>query len=135
MKMKRILQLVAVLAISLLTVQPIIAGCLPGNAMRCAPGCSMNATDMGSMSGMDPDCLRSQGDQLGKCSAGCCLQTAAQSVTALAAPDWQSQVVSVSAMTRAVVAFTPNKLVTVRAVFTAPAQSPPRYILNQAFRI
>jgi hypothetical protein len=127
--MKRIAQCVAVLAIALLMVQPVLAGsnCILGAAAACVEGCPM--------AGMGADCPMQSPMLSSGCPMDCCGHAVMQATEPVAAADRARVAVQVSALTGRpeILAAAADDL---RAGMEArDASPPPIYILNRVFRI
>jgi hypothetical protein len=129
--MKRIAQFVAVLGIALVAVQPVLASlpCVVSSGGVCISGCPMATIEMG------PDCSMQGPMAESSCPQNCCDHNAFQATAPLAVHDKSR----LSAPSTAL-ALTMALAVTAPAAHTQVnhgprADSPPRYILNQVFRI
>ncbi len=127
--MKRIAQFAAVLAIALLVAQPAIAGatCLFGPAAACVSGCPM--------AGMGPDCPMTGQTVASSCPMDCCSHAALQATDPQVAPSKVRVVVQPIAFAEHYKVSIANPIAVAREIVKIRSVSPPRYILNRAFRI
>jgi len=129
--MKRIAQFAAVLAIALFVAQPALAGsiCIFGQSATCVTGCPM------AMDNMGPDCPMASGMVASGCSMDCCPGAAMQASEPLAAANkWRTAVQTLAlADASEISAANPVAVGPISVKFRGV--SPPRYILNQVFRI
>jgi hypothetical protein len=125
--MKRFIQFAAVVLMGLMAVQPAMAvlPCVEGEHAACVPGCPMTAN------GMSGDCHTNSMAATGNCRPESLPQVFAWigtpkelHLSALASP-----VAAAFAIPAAELRFA------VRLAIDARAASPPRYLLNQVFRI
>jgi hypothetical protein len=130
--MKRLIPFAAIFVIGLLATQPVLSSlyCAARLASSCAPGCPM------TLSGMPPDCQMTGMTAAPGCTQSCCSrntveamlpQTSASRFKAVASPATVALPVS------AATAPGPARLALVS--FDIRSSSPPRYIVNRAFRI
>lgn len=129
--MKRLVQFVAVLAIGLLVVQPALAGlpCVAGANTECAPGCPM------AMNGMRPGCPMASQMASGDCPQNCRGHALPQATAPVAAPEKLKLAVSAAPSMLLGSVFMAEPELNLRTPIEARIASPPRYILNRAFRI
>lgn len=129
--MKRLVQFVAVLAIGLLAAQPVLFGlsCVAGSGAACAAGCPMATNTMGL------DCPMGNQMDASNCGQDCCAKAVPQAVVFAATPEKLKLVVAGSPAPVVVEAFAPRQALAVNARDDTRATSPPRYILDQVFRI
>ena len=129
--MRRRVQFVAVLVIALLALQPILAGvpCAFGMSETCAAGCPM------AMNGMGPDCPMTGRMTTADCPSDCCTHTLPQAAMFPATPGRVKLAVPAHSAVLPEIVFTPGQAPAPQAQIEARIASPPRYILNQVFRI
>jgi hypothetical protein len=129
--MKRIAHFAAVLAIVLLVVQPALAAsfCVVGQNAVCTTGCPM------AMAGMGPDCPMASGMVASGCSMDCCSHGAMLASESQATADRHRSDMRFMAVVEpaAIAGFEP--IADRRIISEILGVSPPRYILNQVFRI
>jgi hypothetical protein len=134
-RMKQLIQFVSVSVIALLAVQPAHAGvpCVLGAPVACVPGCPM------VMSGMAPDCPMNgpATSQMtaADCPQNCCAHALPPAVIPLAASGKLKP--AAPALFHLLQAALPvsGSALALGAPTDAQFASPPRYILNQVFRI
>ena len=129
--MKRIAQFAAALAIAFLAVQPVLGSlpCRLGPATACASGCSM------AMNVMGPDCMMQGRMAEAGCPRNCCDHSVLQSTLLLAAQSKSRHLVPSPLLAQSVATAAADPIPYAQAGNESRGGSPPRYILNQVFRI
>lgn len=129
--MKKFLQFVAVAVIVLFAAQSAFAGlpCASGMAASCAPGCPMTQSSMG------PNCPMARQMAANECPQGCCTHAVPQALAIVAAPDHARLTLRAQSIMPQMAVAASHQAFAVHPTSTVPINSPPRYILNQVFRI
>jgi hypothetical protein len=131
--MKRLLKFVAAFAIAVLVAQPALASlpCTFGPSVTCAADCPM------AMSGMGKDCPMTGSNSVAAadCPQNCCSHRVAQALAPLAEVQ-KLRLIALSAfLWSPAAAFQPDPAFAQQQPLRFRADPPPRYILNQVFRI
>ena len=129
--MTRTTQFAATLAIALLTVQPVLASlpCDANPASACVPGCRMNMSSMGA------DCPMAGLIMDASCGQNCCAQAGLQTLAPAVAAEKLRIAVVAGPLVLHVAQAPANRVAGIERIDQVRGDSPPRYIVNQVFRI
>lgn len=130
-RMKRFAQLVAVLAIALFAIQPALAGmsCMPNQSAACVPGCPMAMDSMGA------DCPVAGQAMASECLPNCCTHGVSPAIAPLVPSERLRLAMFLISAARPDAGQSAKTAASFFAPIESRAVSPPRYILNQVFRI